>query len=583
MKKALMILFSASLILLALHAGEAAQAQEKAAKKQQSAAKKSTKTAAAAPAPQAAEKPEPVYDLGSIVVKGEDGSSIKDPARKKIAYLTKDSLAGKGPLEKKTAAEFEAPDAAAPGACGESVASGSKYSFESMAGTYSETETTGKAEYDRKDPAAGLATKSSVTITGKESGGYRFKSDFRDLKADIGYEADEKGAVTKADLKISDGTRSLPGFDAFPNGYADSDIRSVGFAGGYSDRDGRFTAGFDNVSRKIRVPSSAVADRYDSALFSLGYARDMVFENNPVTLELKVKNDSLDVRSAQASSDSSTLLSLNVERPVSDRVMVQVAPEIAKNGGNGARAGGVASATVKDGADIRYTVSAGRQARKYDSGKFLFPDENTLVWAQDAAGSNRFADNAYEKDERFAELAGEAGLSCGTKVRASYRQSKIDGLLYLSDLNQRDARFTFAGFAPGAKSKRFALRLEHPLDGGFAADISAASTSVTDSVSDLAPYIPKNEYSIGLKYDGKKGYSGKITNNVVGKMDTARAAAANAGVPARSTLDLEVAKRFSENGKVAFRAGNLLDKELYLRPGYAYRGRSFAIGLGYSY
>jgi len=530
------------------------------------------------------EKPETVYDLGNIVVKGEDGSSIKDTSKKRIAYLTKDSLVSGAASEKKTVAGFvPSGDVHSDPKC-EGPVKNEKYTVESMAGNYSESRTTGIAEFEKSIPAERLKTKTTVKITGDESGGYRFKSDFRDLKAVVSYESEEECKnFTDAKLVISDATRSLPGFDAFPNNYIDSDIRGIKLSGGFSSPEGRFTVGFDNISRKIRIPSAALEDRYDASLFSLGYAKDLVCGNNPLTLELKASNDSLDIRSAQSSSDSSMVLSVNAERPVSDKVLVQITPEIAKNGGNTAKAGGSVSAVMKDGSNAKYTVTAGRQARKYDTATFLFPDENSLVWAQDGAGANRFAAGAFETDEKFTEIAAEASMPSGTKLKASYRGSKIDGLLYLTDLNSRDARFTFAQFANGASAGKFTLAAEHPLGPGYAADLSAKSTTVSDSTSGLAPYIPKYEYSLGLKYDGENGCRGRISGNVKEKMDTARTDAANVQVPSYTTVDLDLSKDFSENGKVMFRAGNLLNSELNLRPGYKFRGRSFAIGLGYSY
>lgn len=519
-----------------------------------------------------------IYDLGNIVVKGEDKTKIKDKSQKKVTYVTKE-FEGEAQTKKETATFTPAETRRVN--VGEKLPQNEAV-YQVMVGSNSSTESEGAITFYNG------VSKSKLELKGEESGDYRYKSDYKNLLVNYYYEGEEEKNNTKIKAGFTNGNRNLPGFDNFINNYMDTDTRTYTLSGKYSNDYQRFEIGMNQLSKKLK--NIGTEERYDSTLFNVGFAQDAVYANNPFTFELKLANDMLDIKTASSASSLSALFSVNAEKSFNDNFMMQFTPEVIKNGDNDSKFGGVVSAVIKENALTKdknqinkYTLSAGRQARKYDTINFLFPDENTVVWAQDNLNKNRFDNNTYENDESFAEVSGEFGISENTKVKASYRNSKHDGLLYLTDLNSRDPRFTFNSFANAAKADRFKIEGEHKLNENFTIDAKAASTKITDSVNDLMPYIPKYEYSFGLNYKDANGFSGKISQNIKGDMDTSKNAAANAKVAEFSTLNLNLSKTFTENGKILFKVDNILDRDLKLRPDYSYKGRTFGLGFNYKY
>jgi len=549
--------------------------------------KPAKKTTAAAPseekaAPAQPKKDDKVYDLGNITVVGEDKTKIRDASKKKVTYVASDIEGEK--TEKAGSADFIA--SKSNGMTGEKEKESKITAFyEGMAGSYSMTSSIGQVVIDN-----GPDSRSVLDLSASESGGYRFKSEHRDLNAAYGYSSEDADSTTKVKAAYRGGNRNLPGFDNFAGSYMETDGASYSIGGKYSAKDNRFEIGLESLSKDIKIPAAAISDKYDASLFSMGIAHDMVFENNPLTLELKLSNDGLEMANSQGSSKSSVIFGVNAERPVSEKFMVQINPEIVKNGDKSAKAGGTISAVLKEKLSLsgkeltnKYKLTLGKTARKYDAISFLFPDDNSIVWAKSAAGANLFDANTYENDETFAELSAELNMSEDTKLKISYKNSKHNGLLYLTDLNSIDARSSFAAFADGAKSNKFTIGAEHRLNAEMTADISAVSTSVSDGANGLMPYIPKTEYIFGFNYKAKNGLEARVTEKFKGEMDSSKNAAANASVPAYSSLGLDLSKSFNENGKIIFRADNILNSDLKLHPNYAYHGRKFAIGINYKY
>jgi len=534
---------------------------------------------AAEPAP--AKKDDKVYDLGNITVVGEDKTKIKDASKKKVTYVASDIKGAK--TEKAGSADFTA--SKTNGMTGEKEKESKITAFyEGMAGSYSTISSIGQVVIDN-----GPDSRSVLDLSASESGGYRFKSDHRDLGAAYGYSSEDADSTTKVKAAYRGGSRNLPGFDNFANSYMETEGALYSIGGKYSAKDNRFEIGLESLSKDIKIPA-AISDKYDASLFTMGIAHDMVFENNPLTLELKLSSDGLEMANSQGSSKSSVIFGVNAERPVSEKFMVQINPEIAKNGDKSVKAGGTISAILKEKCSVsgkeltnKYKLTLGKTARKYDAISFLFPDDNTIVWAKSAAGANLFDANTYENDETFAELSAELNMSEDTKLKASYKNSKHNGLLYLTDLNSIDARSSFASFADGAKSNKFTVGAEHKLNEEMTADISAVSTSVSDGANDLMPYIPKTEYILGVSYKAKNGLEARVSEKFKGEMDSSKNPAANPKVPAYSSLGLDVSKNFNENGKILFRIDNLLNSDLKLHPNYAYHGRKFALGINYKY
>ncbi len=550
--------------------------------------KAAKKTTAAAPSEEkinastASKKDDKVYDLGNITVVGEDKTKIKDASKKKVTYVASDIEGAK--TEKAGSADFIASKSNVMSGEKEKKSEISAY-YEGLSGSYSTTSSAGQVVIDN-----GPESRSVLDISASESGGYRYKSDYRDLNAVYNYASEDADGSTKVKAAYKGGNRNLPGFDNFAGSYMETEGAAYSIGGKYSTKDNRFEIGVENVSKDIKIPASKISDKYDASLYSMGIAHDMVFENNPLTLELKLSSDGLEMADTNSSSKSSAIFALNAERPISEKFMVQINPEIAKNGDKSAKIGGTASAVLKEkfqlsGKEVanKYKLTAGRTARKYDAISFLFPDENSIVWAKSAAGTNFFNDNTYENDETFAELSAELNMSEDTKLKASYKNSKHDGLLYLTDLNSNDARSAFGAFADSAKSNKFTVGAEHRLNEEMTADMSAVSTNVSDSANDLMPYIPKTEYILGVNYKAKNGLEARITERMKSEMDSSKNPAANAKVPSNSSLGLDLSKSFNENGKILFRADNILNSDLKLHPGYAYHGRKFALGLNYKY
>ena len=539
---------------------------------------------------EAADK-ELVYDLGNIVVRGEDKTSIKDKSKKRTAFLTPEAGSEYG--EKKGAADYVAGPVVS-GMRGEEMSGTTKAFIEAGVGSDSTSSAAGMLIYERNSPRDNMYSKSTVGGRGEKSGGYRYKSDYTDLNVNYKYEGIKNGEnSTYAELSYDKNDRNLPGFDRFENSYTNIQGGVLKLDAKYADNSQRFTAGIKKGSRDYKIKAAAVDETYDSSVLSFGYCRDIIYDRNelslPLTLEFAFDNDSLDVKNAQSSSAVSTRFGANAEKALNEKMMVQLSPQVYKNGENDAKVGGAVSLILKEnkgenvGLKAEYVLSAGRQALKYDAANFLFPDENTVVSAKNLAGANRFDGKTYENDEKYIQLSAKADLSEDTRVSASYKNAKSDGLLYLTDLNLNDARYTFNSFAGGARVNKFDIKAAHKLDKGLEADIALTALKITDSVNDLMPYIPKNEYVFGLNYTHDNGLFVRFNYIVKDSMDSSKNPAANLKVDRYSTAGIYADKNFSDNGKIYFKADNIFNADLKLRPGYGYKARTFGIGVNYVY
>nr|HPG59425.1 hypothetical protein [Candidatus Wallbacteria bacterium] len=132
-----------------------------------------------------AEEKGKVYDLGNIVVHGEDKTKIKDASKKKTAYLTPDTDSDTG--EKKGSAAFVA-GAVPTAAGGGEVTNTMKAFFEGGAGSDSTASAAGMLTFERNAPADGLKSRSTVGARGEKTGGYRYKSDSSALNVNYRYE-----------------------------------------------------------------------------------------------------------------------------------------------------------------------------------------------------------------------------------------------------------------------------------------------------------------------------------------------------------------------------------------------------------
>lgn len=529
-----------------------------------------------------------VYDLGNIVVKGEDKTRIKDASKKKTAFLTPETEGGTG--EKKGTAGFVAGTAADGKAEGTSGVT--KAFAEATVGSDSTSAVEGMLTYERNSPRDSLRSRSVVGARGEKTGGYRYKSDSSSLGASYKYESEKQGEnATSVEAGFEKFESNLPGFDAFTANYANTQGGDLRLDARYADGARRFGLGVKKISREFKINASPVDETYDSTGFTLGYSQDLTYDREnvslPLTLELKLANDSLDIKTAQSSAAVSTQFGVNAEKALSDSALLQVSPQIFKNGDNEAKLGGAVSVVFKSGGEAgnktRYTVTAGRQALRYDASDFLFADRNSIVWAQDNAGRNRFDGRTYENDEKYVQIAAETDAGEGTTIGASYKKAKSDGLLYLTDLNLADARQTFAAFADGASVGKFKLKASHRLDEGLDADASVETSSIDDGVNDLMPYIPKSEYTFGVNYKHECGLFARFDYRMKDAMDSSKNPAANPKVDRYSTAGLYLDKKVIDNGKIFFKADNLFNADLKLRPGYSYKARTFALGMNYVY
>lgn len=538
-----------------------------------------------------AEEKGKVYDLGNIVVHGEDKTRIKDASRKKTAYLTPDTDSDAG--EKKGSAKFVA--GAAPAAAGGGELTNTmKAFFEGGAGSDSTTSAAGTLIFERNAPADGLKSRSTVGARGEKTGGYRYKSDSSSLNLNYRYE-NEKASDSSAyaEINYDKNERNLPGFDRFENNYTNVQNGVMSLDARYSENSQRFKVGVKKASSEFKVNALPVDENYDSSILSLGYSKDIIYDHSdlslPLTLEFNFQNDALDVRSAQSSSAVSTQFGANAEKALSEKTMLQFAPQVYKNGENGAKIGGSVSFILKEnkGRDdklkARYMITGGRQAKKYDTADFLFSDENAVIWAKDNAGANRFDGKTYENDEKFIQLSADTDLGEDTKISASFRNSKSDGLLYLSDFNGADSRFAFNSFASGASVNRINFKAEHRLDTGLTADASVETVKITDSVNDLMPYVPKYSCDLGLSYKHENGLFTRFNYRIKDEMDSSRNPAANVKVDRFATAGIYADKNFIDNGKIYFKADNIFNADLKLRPGYSYKSRTFGLGVNYIY
>ena len=531
-----------------------------------------------------------VYDLGNIVVRGEDKTKIKDASKKRTAFLTPDSDSGPG--DKKETAGFVA--GAASGEKAEETSGATKAFSEAEAGSDSTTGAAGMLIYERNSPRDAMRSKSTLGAKGEKSGGYRYKSDYSTLAGSYKYESEKNGdTATFAQFDFGKSERNLPGFDAFSASYTNLQGGDLKLDAKYADPSQRFTLGVKKISNEFKVNASAVDETYDSTTLALGYSKDLTYDRNsvslPLTLELKFNNDAFDIKTAQSASAVSTQFGLNAEKALSDAAMLQVSPQLYKNGENDAKMGGSVSVVFRDagvdgeGTKSKYTVTAGRQAKKYDTADFLFSDANSIIWAQDNAGRNRFDGATYENDEKYIQLAAETEVGEKTRLNASYKSAKSDGLLYLTDLNGNDVRQTFASFANGASVSKLNLKASHELDKGLEADAAVETSTVDDGVNDLMPYIPKYEYAFGVNYRHDNGLFARFHYKIKDSMDSSKNPAANPKVDRYSTAGLYLDKNFIDNGKIFFKADNIFNSELKLRPGYSYKARTFAIGVNYIY
>ena len=535
----------------------------------------------------AAERDDKVYDLGNIVVVGEDKTKINDKSKKKTAFLTPESASDFS--TKKESAEYSVPVSSK--SAGNEVTNKMTAFIESEVGNLSKTKTSGGLNFERNAPAHGFRSFSKIDAYGEKANGYRYKSDYSECGARYSYESESLDkAYSDIKLNYRSQDRNLPGFDGFSTNYINTTGRDILFSGKYSQDGQRFKAALRSSGREFKVNGANASDKYDSTILNLGYSKDLVVENNPLTLEANFQTDGLDVRNSQSSSATSTRFGVNYEKAMSEKTMIQINPEMFKNGDNSVKTGGSVSFILKEKRveesselNTRYVASAGRRAIKYDSASFLFPDDNSIVWVQDALNKNRFDSKTYEQDETFIEISAETDLSDVTKAKASLKNSRSDGLLYLTDLNSNDARYTFNSFADGAKTNKFNLGVEHKLSEELTLDASLASVSIEDSQNDLMPYIPKYEYTFGVGYKSPCGLRIRLAQHMKDSMDTSKIPALNKKVDSFSTASLYADKSFSENGKIFFKVDNLFNADLKLRPGYSYYGRTYGIGLNYGY
>lgn len=539
----------------------------------------------------AAVKKEQIYDLGNIVVHGEDKTGIKDKSKKRTAFLTPEAGSERG--EKRGAAGFVAGPAVA-GAQSEKTRGVTKAFIETGVGSDSTSGATGMLIYERSAPHDNVYSKSTIGGRGEKSGGYRYKSDYTDLNVNYKYEGQKDGVnSTYGELSYDRGDRNLPGFDGFENNYTNIQNGVLKFDAKYADNSQRFTAGIKKGSADFKIGAAAFDETYDSSILSLGYCKDIIYDRNeltlPLTLEFAFQNDSLDIKNAQSSSAVSTRFGANAEKALNEKTMVRLSPQVYKNGENDAKLGGAISVILKETKgetgklNTKCVFSAGRQAVKYDTADFLFPDKNTVVSATNIAGANRFDGKTYENDEKYVQVSLEADLSEDTRLSASYKNAKSDGLLYLTDLNRTDARYTFNAFADGARVNKFNVKAAHKLDTGLEADIALSALRVTDDINDLMPYIPKTEYIAGLNYKHDNGLFLRLDYKVKDSMDSSKNPAANLKVDRYSTAGIYADKNFSENGKIYFKADNIFNSDLKLRPGYSYKSRTFGAGVNYIY
>ncbi len=531
-----------------------------------------------------------IYDLGNIVVHGEDKTKIKDKSKKKTAYLTADS--NQSHSAKKDTADFNPLPASI--VQGKNTVSTTKAFIEGGAGSDSMSEAAGMIIYERASPADNLRTRSILGARGEKSGGYRYKSDYSALNVNYKYESEKNNdTCVYGELSYDKSDRNLPGFDNFENNFINVESGIIKFDARYLDNAKRFSAGLKKAARDFRVHPAAIRNNYDSSIFSFGYSQDIIYDRDefslPLTLEFNFQNDSLDIKDAKSSSASSTRFGANAEKALNENTMIQIAPQIYKNGENNAKGGGTVSLIFKDKNNaagkngVKYSLTAGRQALKYDTADFLFSDSESVIYALDAAGANRFDGKTYENDEKFIQLSATADLNEDTNVQASFKNARSNGLLYLTDLNRRDARFTFNSFADNAKINKFGLKISHKLDRGLILNASMENIGITDSINDLMPYIPENEYVFGVDYKHKNGLFTKFTYKIKGAMDSSKNPAINTKTDRYTTAGIYMDKNFSDNGKIYFKADNIFNNDLKIRPGYSYKSRTFSMGVNYIY